>query len=92
MAMLKKREDLTDRKDDNTLFALGLTDNFGDFFSVPSMEVKENIIPELENIDELDLDDETRFKVLNEYNNYKKSKSIKEQEKYKRKINELLRK
>ena len=92
MAMLKKREDLTDRKDDNTLFALGLTDNFGDFFSIPTMEVEENIIPELENLDDLDLDEETRSKVINEYNSFKKSKSIKEQEKYRKNINELLRK
>ena len=91
MAMLKKREDLTDTKDDNTLFALGLSDNFGDFFSIPTMEVKENILPELENIENLDLDEETKNKVLNEYSSYKKSKSIKEQEKYKRKIQELLK-
>ncbi len=91
MAMLKKREDLTDTKDDNTLFALGLSDNFGDFFSIPTMEVKEKILPELENIENLDLDEETKNKVLNEYSSYKKSKSIKEQEKYKRKIQELLK-
>ncbi len=91
MGMLKKREDLTDTKDDNTLFALGLSDNFGDFFSIPTLEVKESIIPELENINELDLDEETKNKVLNEYSSYKKSKSIKEQEKYKRKIQELLK-
>ena len=91
MAMLKKREDLTDRKDDNTLFALGLTDNFGGFFSIPTLEVQDNTLPEVENIDELDLDEETKSKVLNEYSSYKKSKSIKEQEKYKRRIQELLK-
>ena len=91
MAMLKKREDLTDTKDDNTLFALGLTDDFGDFFSIPTLEVENNTIEEIENIDELDLDEETKNKILNEYSSYKKSKSIKEQEKYKKRIEILLK-
>jgi len=89
MPMLKKREDLTDSKDNNTMFALGLSNDFGDFFSL-SKDEDENKLDYLENIDNLQLDDETKYKVLNEYNNYKNSKSMKEREKYKKKIDFLL--
>ena len=89
MPMLKKREDLTDSKDNNTMFALGLSDDFGDFFSISNIS-NNNIIEEFENIDSLNLEEETKYKVLNEYNNYKKSKSEVEKEKYRKRINKLL--
>lgn len=91
MPMLKKREDLTEDKNNETLFALGLSNDFGDLISVPIEIETNNTIEELEHIDDLNLEEETKNKVLNEYSNYKKSKSIKEQEKYKKRIKELLK-
>ena len=91
MPMLKKREDLTESKDNNTMFALGLSDDFGDIFSISKLD-NNNIISELEDIDKLELEEETKFKVLNEYNNYKKSKSEFEKMKYKKRIDKLLAK
>ena len=89
MPMLKKREDLTDSKDNNAMFALGLSDEFGGFFSLSNNE-DNNILDYIEDIDSLELDEETKYKVLNEYNNYKNSKSIKEKEKYKKRIDLLI--
>ena len=91
MPMLKKREDLTEDKNNETLFALGLSNDFGDLISVPIEIETNNNIEELENIEDLNLEEETKDKLLNEYNNYKQSKSIKEQEKYKKRIKELLK-
>ncbi len=90
MPMLKKREDLTESKDNNTMFALGLSDDFGGFFSLNNEE-NTNKLDYVEDIDNLELDEETKYKVLNEYNNYKNSKSIKEKEKYKKRIDLLLK-
>ena len=40
----------------------------------------------------MDLDDETKFKIINEYNNLRNAKSFKEKTKYERNIRALLRK
>lgn len=48
--MLKKREDLTDFKDDQTNFALGLTDEFGDFLVVKEEKSYSEIDKEIEKV------------------------------------------
>ena len=92
MPMLKKREDLTDFKDDQTNFALGLTDVFGDFLVVKEEKSYSEIDKEIEKVKKMDLDEETKIKVINEYNNLKNAKSPKESVKYKKIINKLIKK
>ena len=91
MPMLKKREDLTDLHDDNTDFALGLSDNFAGFVLIKE-ENEENIETKKEEVKKMDIDEETKYKVINEYNNIKKAKSFKEKAKYEKRIRELLKK
>ena len=92
MPMLKKREDLTDFKDDQTNFALGLTDVFGDFLVVKEEKSYSEIDKEIEKVKKMDLDEETKIKVINEYNNLKNDKSPKESVKYKKIIKKLIKK
>ena len=92
MPMLKKREDLTDFKDDQTNFALGLTDVFGDFLVVKEEKSYSEIDKEIEKVKKMDLDEETKIKVINEYNNLKNAKSPKESEKNKKIIKKLIKK
>ena len=89
--MLKKREDLTDSNDDNVLFALGLSNNFGDIVLING-DKEDNIDAKIEEVRQMDLDDETKFKIINEYNNLRNAKSFKEKTKYERNIRALLRK
>ena len=91
MALLKKREDLTDSNDDNVLFALGLSNSFGDIVLM-SGDKEDNIDAKIEEVRQMDLDDETKFKIINEYNNLRNAKSFKEKTKYERNIRALLRK
>jgi len=92
MPMLKKREDLTDFKDDQTNFALGLTDEFGDFLVVKEEKSYSEIDKEIEKVKKMDIDEETKIKVINEYNNLKNAKSPKESVKYKKIIKKLIEK
>ena len=92
MPMLKKREDLTDTKDNNTMFALGLSDSFGDLILVNADEKQDDIDLKIQEVRDMDLDDETKMKVINEYNNLRKAKSFKEEAKYKKNIRNLLKK
>lgn len=91
MALLKKREDLTDSNDDNVLFALGLSNSFGDIVLING-DKEDNIDAKIEEVRQMDLDDETKFKIINEYNNLRNAKSFKEKTKYERNIRALLRK
>ena len=91
MALLKKREDLTDSNDDNVLFALGLSNSFGDIVLMNG-DKEDNIDAKIEEVRQMDLDDETKFKIINEYNNLRNAKSFKEKTKYERNIRVLLRK
>ena len=91
MALLKKREDLTDSNDDNVLFALGLSNSFGDIV-LKNGDKEDNIDAKIEEVRQMDLDDETKFKIINEYNNLRNAKSFKEKTKYERNIRALLRK
>ena len=91
MALLKKREDLTDSNDDNVLFALGLSNSFGDIVLMNG-DKEDNIDATIEEVRQMDLDDETKFKIINEYNNLRNAKSFKEKTKYERNIRALLRK
>ena len=91
MALLKKREDLTDSNDDNVLFALGLSNSFGDIVLMNG-DKEDNIDAKIEEVRQMDLDDETKFKIINEYNNLRNAKSSKEKTKYERNIRALLRK
>ncbi len=91
MALLKKREDLTDSNDDNVLFALGLSNSFGDIVLMNG-DKEDNIDAKIEEVRQMDLDDETKFKIINEYNNLRNAKSFKEKTKYERNIRALLRK
>ena len=77
MALLKKREDLTDSNDDNVLFALGLSNSFGDIVLING-DKEDNIDAKIEEVRQMDLDDETKFKIINEYNNLRNAKSFKE--------------
>ena len=90
MAMLKKREDLTDTKDNNTMFALGLSDSFGDFLLIKEEE-QDDIDLKIEEVKKMNLDAETESKVINEYNNLRNSKSFKEKAKYENNIRKLLK-
>ena len=91
MALLKKREDLTDSNDYNVLFALGLSNSFGDIVLMNG-DKEDNIDAKIEEVRQMDLDDETKFKIINEYNNLRNAKSFKEKTKYERNIRALLRK
>ena len=91
MALLKKREDLTDSNDDNVLFALGLSNSFGDIVLMNG-DKEDNIDAKIEEVRQMDLDDETKFKIINEYNNLRNAKSFKDKTKYERNIRALLRK
>ena len=91
MALLKKREDLTDSNDDNVLFALGLSNSFGDIVLMNG-DKEDNIDAKIEEVRQMNLDDETKFKIINEYNNLRNAKSFKEKTKYERNIRALLRK
>ena len=91
MALLKKREDLTDSNDDNVLFALGLSNSFGDIVLING-DKEDNIDAKIEEVRQMNLDDETKFKIINEYNNLRNAKSFKEKTKYERNIRALLRK
>ncbi len=93
MAMLKKREDLTDTKDNNAMFALGLSDSFGDFFVVSNnRDEKEDIDKEIAKINKMDLNMETKSNIINEYNMLKGAKSLKEKNKYQKNIDKMLKK
>lgn len=92
MPMLKKREDLTDTKDNNTMFALGLSDNFGDMVLVADEDEQDDIDSKIKDVRNMDIDEETKMKVINEYNNLRNAKSFKEKIKYEKNIRNLLKK
>ena len=92
MPMLKKREDLTDTKDNNTMFALGLSDIFGDIVLVADEDEQDDIDSKIKDVRNMDIDEETKMKVINEYNNLRNAKSFKEKIKYEKNIRNLLKK
>ena len=53
---------------------------------------EDNIESKIEEVKKMDIDEETKYKVINEYNNIKKAKSFKEKAKYEKRIRELLKK
>lgn len=91
MAMLKKREDLTDTKDNNAMFALGLSDSFGDIFLIKE-EKQDDIDSKIEEVKNMDLEEESKSKIINEYNSLRNAKSFKEKAKYEKNIRKLLKK
>ena len=92
MPMLKKREDLTDSKDNNAMFALGLSDQFENIFVVKDEEEQEDIDTKIAEVNKMDLDEETKIKIINEYNSLRNAKSFKEKTKYQKNIKNLLKK
>ena len=91
MAMFKKREEFTENNDNNTMFAMGLTDSFGDLLLVTEEET-DDIDAKIEEVMKMDLAKETKYKIINEYNNLRKARSFREKIRYENNIKKLLKK